>query len=66
MGVVLTVFQNRRWDGDFLTVKEIITAGKLGRLVEFESHFDRYRTTIQRTWKEQSTKVEPCITWDHI
>jgi scyllo-inositol 2-dehydrogenase (NADP+) len=54
-GVLLTVFQNRRWDGDFLTVKEIIQSGKLGRLVEFESHFDRYRTEIQPSWKDQST-----------
>lgn len=53
-GVVLTVFQNRRLDGDFLTVKEIIHTGKLGRLVEYESHFDRYRTEIQATWKEMT------------
>lgn len=54
-GVMLTVFQNRRWDGDFLTVKEIIASGKLGRLVDFESHFDRYRTEIQESWKDRST-----------
>ncbi len=53
-GVSLSVFHNRRWDGDFLTVREVIESGKLGRLVEFESHFDRYRTTIQETWKDQS------------
>ena len=53
--VVLTVFQNRRWDGDFLTVKEIIQSGKLGRLVDFESHFDRYRNLIQESWKDRST-----------
>ncbi len=55
MGVLLTVFQNRRWDGDFLSVKEIIQKGKLGRLVDFESHFDRYRTEIQESWKDRST-----------
>jgi scyllo-inositol 2-dehydrogenase (NADP+) len=54
-GVLLTVFQNRRWDGDFMTVKEIIESGKLGRLVDFESHFDRYRTEIQESWKDRST-----------
>ncbi len=54
-GVVLSVFQNRRWDGGFLTVKEIIESGKLGRLVEFESHFDRFRNYIQESWKDQST-----------
>lgn len=54
-GLLLTVFQNRRWDGDFLTVKALIRSGKLGRLVDFESHFDRYRTEIRESWKERST-----------
>jgi len=54
MGLVLTVYQNRRWDGDFLTVKKILKEGLLGRVVEFESHFDRYRNFIQPdTWKEE-------------
>jgi scyllo-inositol 2-dehydrogenase (NADP+) len=52
---LLTVFQNRRWDGDFLTVREILGKGLLGRLVDYESHFDRYRTRIQDSWKDQST-----------
>ncbi|RPI44820.1 MAG: oxidoreductase, partial [Bacteroidetes bacterium] len=52
--VVLTVFQNRRWDGDYLTVREIIGSGRLGRLVDFESHFDRYRKEIQDSWKDRS------------
>jgi predicted dehydrogenase len=52
--VVLSVFHNRRWDGDFLTVREVIKSGRLGRLVEFESHFDRYRKTIKESWKDQS------------
>lgn len=52
---VFTVFQNRRWDNDFLTVKNILTSDKLGRLIEFESHYDRYRTTITSdTWKEEA------------
>ena len=52
-GVLFTVFQNRRWDNDFLTVKKVIQSGNLGRLIEFESHFDRYRTFIKPgTWKE--------------
>ncbi len=53
--LLLTVYQNRRWDGDFLTVKKIIEEKKVGRLVEFESHFDRYRNFIQPgTWKEDA------------
>jgi scyllo-inositol 2-dehydrogenase (NADP+) len=51
--LLLTVFHNRRWDGDFLTVRKILDQGFLGRLVEYEAHFDRYRNFIQQdTWKE--------------
>jgi predicted dehydrogenase len=50
---VLSVFQNRRWDGDFMTVRKIIENKLLGRLVEYESHYDRYRNFIKEgTWKE--------------
>ena len=52
--LVLTVYQNRRWDGDFRTVQKVLAENKLGRLIEFESHFDRYRTYITpETWKEE-------------
>lgn len=52
---ILTVFQNRRWDSDFLTVKSIINSGRLGDLKEFELHFDRYKDFIQEnSWKEES------------
>ncbi len=49
---LLSVFQNRRWDGDFLTLREVIQKKLLGRLVEFEAHFDRYRNYIPDSWKE--------------
>lgn len=52
-GLMLSVYQNRRWDADFLTVQEIISKGILGRLVEYESTFARYRNFIKpNTWKE--------------
>lgn len=52
---VLSVFQNRRWDGDFLTVRKILDNEWLGRLVEFESYYMRYRNYIQPdTWKESA------------
>lgn len=54
-GLMLSVFQNRRWDGDFLTVKKIIESGILGRLVDFESRFDRFRNYLKNSWKEQAT-----------
>ena len=42
----LSVFQNRRWDGDFKTVKKIIDDGMLGDIVEAEFHFDRYNPDL--------------------
>lgn len=52
-GVTVSVFHNRRWDGDFLTVQKIVQAGLLGQLVEFEAHYDRYRPSVDSsTWKE--------------
>jgi predicted dehydrogenase len=54
---MLSVFQNRRWDGDFLTVRQLIGNGWLGRLVEFESNYMRYRNYIQPdTWKESAVQ----------
>jgi predicted dehydrogenase len=53
-GKLLSVFHNRRWEGDFQTVKKIIDNRLLGRLVEYEAHFDRYRNYLQKgSWKEQ-------------
>ncbi|RVU27008.1 oxidoreductase [Sandaracinomonas limnophila] len=40
------VFQNRRWDSDFLTVKKVVESGKLGEIVEAEFHFDRYNPVL--------------------
>jgi len=52
--LVLSVFQNRRWDSDFLTVRKILDQQLLGRLVSYEVHYDRYRNFIQAgTWKER-------------
>ena len=52
-GRVLSVFQNRRWDGDFLTVRKLIGSGTLGRLALFESHYDRYRLARRpNQWRE--------------
>jgi len=49
----LSVFHNRRWDSDFLTVRKLVKERALGRLVEFESHFDRYRPAVKDMWREQ-------------
>jgi len=52
--VLLAPFQNRRWDSDFLTVQKVLHEGLLGRLVFFQSRFDRWRPVapIDRLWKE--------------
>jgi scyllo-inositol 2-dehydrogenase (NADP+) len=52
---LVSAHQNRRWDGDFLTVRKIIEGGLLGRLVEYESRFDRYRNEPRPgAWREAS------------
>lgn len=54
-GKILTVFQNRRWDGDFLTIRKVIQDKLVGSIAEFELHYDRYRNYIEaNTWKEES------------
>ncbi len=51
---ILTVFQSRRWDGDFLTLKKVIEGNMVGKIVEFEAHYDRFRNYIEpNTWKEE-------------
>lgn len=52
-GVTLTVFQNRRWDGDFLTVRRLLEAGALGEVVRFESRFDRWRVEPKPGWRQR-------------
>lgn len=53
--LTLTVYHNRRWDGDFLTVKRMIENKEFGELKHFESHFDRFRPQVRQRWREQST-----------
>jgi predicted dehydrogenase len=53
--LILSVYQNRRWDGDFLTVKKILNQGYLGKVVEYESHFDRFRNYFKPdAWRENN------------
>lgn len=52
-GVLVTAYQNRRWDGDFVTLKQLLASGELGRLVSYESHFDRFREAPRLdVWRE--------------
>jgi len=49
---VLSVFHNRRWDGDFLTLRQLVAEGALGRVVEMSSRHDRYRPEVRPRWRE--------------
>tara|TARA_B110000208_G_scaffold130465_1_gene158223 strand:+ start:5307 stop:6329 length:1023 start_codon:yes stop_codon:yes gene_type:complete len=51
--LILSVFHNRRWDGDFLTVKKLLNNNQVGEVRFFESHFDRFRPTVRQRWREQ-------------
>jgi predicted dehydrogenase len=57
-GVLLTVFQNRRWDGDLLTVRRLLTEGALGDVYRFESRFERWRPTPKPGWRESGAPEE--------
>jgi predicted dehydrogenase len=50
--VLLTVFQNRRWDGDFLTVRQLLETAQLGTVARFESRFERWRPELSGGWRE--------------
>lgn len=50
-GVLLTVFHNRRWDADFLTVADLLAANRLGTVRRFESRFERWRPEAKPGWK---------------
>lgn len=49
---VVTVFQNRRFDADFLTLQQLLADGVLGEVAECHSHFDRYRPQVRDRWRE--------------
>jgi predicted dehydrogenase len=58
-GLLLTVFQNRRWDGDFLTVQGLIREGLVGQVTRFESRFERWRPEIRPgAWRERPAPDE--------
>lgn len=52
-GLTLAVFHNRRWDADFLTLREVRDSGRLGDVVELHSHLDRYRPEVPVRWREE-------------
>lgn len=53
-GLTVTPFHNRRWDGDYLTVKRFLAGGRLGALARFEAHWDRFRPELREGWKDRA------------
>jgi scyllo-inositol 2-dehydrogenase (NADP+) len=59
----LSVFQNRRWDGDFLTVRRCLETGLLGEVSSFASRYDRFRPVPKGGWKEEAVPGSGVL-WD--
>ncbi len=57
-GTLLSVFQNRRWDGDFRTVAQLLAEGRLGTPLRFESRFERWRPQLKGGWRESGGRAE--------
>ena len=56
--VLLTVFQNRRWDGDFLTIRRLLETAQLGTVARFESRFERWRPALSGGWRESGDPAD--------
>lgn len=52
--LTVTPFHNRRWDGDYLTVKRFLAGGRLGTLARFEAYWDRFRPELREGWKDKA------------
>jgi len=57
-GLLLSVFQNRRWDGDFLTLRRLLAEGALGDVHRYESRFERWRPVPKQGWREHGDPAE--------
>src|SRR3984885_7601266 len=64
-GRLITVYQDRRWDGDFQTVKNILESGKLGTVVEYECRYDRFRLEPKaNAWRERGGQPAAGVLFD--
>lgn len=54
-GQILTTYQNRRWDGEYLTLQKLLAQGALGEVRRFESRLERWQPAIAKEWKVQAT-----------
>ena len=64
-GRLITVYQDRRWDGDFGIIKKIVAAGKLGAVAEYECRFDRFRLEPKaNAWREKADQPGAGVLFD--
>jgi predicted dehydrogenase len=64
-GRLITVYQDRRWDGDFATVKKLVQSGQLGTVVEYEARFDRFRLEQkENAWRERADQPGAGVLFD--
>jgi scyllo-inositol 2-dehydrogenase (NADP+) len=64
-GRLITVYQDRRWDGDFQTVKKIVQSGRLGKVVEYECRYDRFRLEPKaNAWRERADQLAAGVLFD--
>ena len=64
-GRLITVYQDRRWDGDFGTVKKIVGSGRLGTVAEYEARFDRFRLEPKaNAWRERADQPGAGVLFD--
>src|SRR5260370_24009789 len=64
-GRLITVYQDRRWDGDFFTVKKLVESGQLGTVVEYEARFDRFRPEPKaNAWRERADQPGAGVLFD--
>ena len=62
---LISVYQDRRWDGAFITVKKLIQAGAVGRVAEYETRFDRFRLDAKPgAWREVADFPAAGVLWD--
>lgn len=64
VGRTLTPYQNRRWDGDFLTLRRLVDAGELGQVRRFESRFERWKPRESRAWKAGASSTGAGVLYD--
>ena len=57
-GQILTTYQNRRWDGEYLTLTKLLAQGALGEVRRFESRLERWQPEITKEWKAQATAAD--------